>query len=124
MDWPRPFAARLLLDPELRILRASPGACRPLGVQPGQLRGTRIEDWIGLSPAVLARLREAVAARRWPWCEVIRLNPAGASALAVTFALCPLRGRRGVHLLVSLRELQPGPFGPPAATHTDPRGTP
>ena len=97
-----PTSARILLDSNLLVRRASRSVGDALGISPRKLAGTRLEDWLALEPALMARLSRRAADGSRPWREVIRLRMSDLTELALVLVLRPLHGHRGRHLLVSL----------------------
>lgn len=93
---------RVLLDCELRIIRANRRLCRAFGVLQGSLAGTQVNDWINIDPSVLDRLRDRIGNGSVPWHVILRLRLSGSRVLAVSQILRPLRSGRSGYLLISL----------------------
>ncbi|MCO6441330.1 MAG: hypothetical protein J5I81_09650 [Nitrococcus mobilis] len=100
---PRP---RMLLDHELRIVRANQSLYRSFGVLPSHLTGTRIDDWINADPTLLYRLRNRVRNGSMPWHVILQLRLSELQVAVVSQILRPLRSRRNGYLLISLAGIQ------------------
>lgn len=97
---------RVLLDHELRIVRANRCMCRSFGVLQRNLAGTRLDDWININASVVDRLRGRIENGTMPWHVILRLRLSGPRVLAVSQILWPLRSLRSGYLLISLAGIQ------------------
>ena len=97
---------RVLLDHELRIVRASWSLCRLFGILPEQLTSSRIEDWINIDPTLLYRLRSRIRCGAISWHVILRLRLSGMQVLVVSQVLQPLHSQRNGYLLISLAGFQ------------------
>ena len=97
---------RVLLDHELRIVRANWNLCHLFGVLPEHLIGSRVEDWINVDPALLYRLRMRIRNGPMPWHVILKLRLCGLRVVVDSQALQPLRSCRNGYLLISLANLE------------------
>lgn len=97
---------RLLLDHELRIVRASWSFCRLFGVLPDHLTSSRIDDWINIDPMLLYRLRGRIRCGTISWHVILRLRLSGLQVLVVSQLFLPLHSQRNGYLLISLAGVQ------------------
>ena len=97
---------RVLLDHELRIVRANRSMCHAFGVLPDSLIGTRVDDWINVDPTRLDGLRSRIMNGLMPWHVILRLRLSGLQVLVVSQRLQPLHSRRSGYLLISLADIQ------------------
>lgn len=97
---------RVLLDHDLCIVRANRSMRSSVGVLPGNLAGTRIDDWINVDPLLLYRLRSRVRDGSLSWHVILWLRLSGLQVLAVSQILQPLHSRRSGYLLISLAGIQ------------------
>lgn len=66
--------ARALVDGDLRVVAVNGAVARLTGVPSHELRGTRLDDWINLSPLIRERLRNALRHCTADWVETIPLG--------------------------------------------------
>lgn len=97
---------RVLLDHELRIVRANWSLCRLFKVLPEQLTSSRIDDWINIDPTLLYRLRGRVRCGAISWHVILWLRLSGMQVLVVSQVLQPLHSQRNGYLLISLAGIQ------------------
>ncbi|HET8700095.1 MAG TPA: hypothetical protein VFL97_00285 [Nitrococcus sp.] len=97
---------RVLIDHELRIVRANRSMCHAFGVLPNCLIGTRVDDWINVDPTLLDGLRGRIMNGPMPWHVILRLRLSGLQVLVVSQMLQPLHSRRSGYLLISLADIQ------------------